>query len=53
MRPRKEVYLALMRKTFALRRYFILHNATSVQAILRDYPGLKAASAVSSRLKYI
>jgi hypothetical protein len=46
-RPRKDIFLPLMKRSFPMRRHFILHNASSVQGILRGYPALKEASAVS------
>ena len=49
-KPRREVFLPLMRKTFVMRRHYILHNAASVRHIIRDYPALKEASAVSKML---
>ena len=49
-KPRKEIYLPLMKRTFPFRRHFILHNASSVRLILRDYPALKESSAVSASL---
>ena len=46
-KPRRDVFLPLMKTTFSLRRHFILHDAASVQSILQDYPALKRASDVS------
>lgn len=46
-KPRKDVFLPLMKKTFGMRRHYILHTAASVQHIIRDYPGLKEANGVS------
>lgn len=46
-RPRRDIFLPLMKKTFIMRRHFIIHNASSVHDILRDYPALKEPSAVS------
>ena len=47
-KPRRQVFLPLMKTTFALRRHYILHDATTVLNILSDYPALKNSSAVSS-----
>lgn len=49
-KPRRDIFLPLMKSTFFMRRDFILRNATSVSAILQDYPVLKEASAVSIRV---
>lgn len=46
-RPRRELFLPLMKSTFVLRRQYILHYAGSVRDILQDYPALKEACAVS------
>ena len=46
-KPSRDVFLPLMKTTFAIRRHFIMHNAASVHDILHDYPALKEASAVS------
>lgn len=48
-KPRRQVFLPLMITTFAARRHFILHDATSVHDILKDYPALKMSSAVSCK----
>ena len=36
-KPRRQVFLPLMKTTFDLRRHYIIHHATSVQSILSDY----------------
>lgn len=46
-KPRRDVFLPLVKCTFILRRDHILHTAASVQHILRDHPELKQPSAVS------
>ncbi len=46
-KPRRDVFLPLMKATFGLRRHYILHDAASVKNILQEYPALKRASAVS------
>ena len=46
-KPRRDVFLPLMKTTFTIRRHFIMHDAASVHDILCDYPALKEASAVS------
>ena len=46
MKPRREIFLPLMKSTFSLCRHYILHDAMSVQDILHDYPALKEACAV-------
>ncbi len=46
-KPRRDIFLPLMKSTFSLRRHFILHDALSVQDILREYPTLKQTIAVS------
>ena len=47
-RPRRDVFLPLMKTTFALRRHYILHDGSSVQDIVCEYPALKEASSVST-----
>lgn len=37
-KPRKDIFLPLMKSTFSLRRHYILHDALSVKDILKDYP---------------
>lgn len=46
-KPRKDIFLPLMKITFSLRRHYILHDALSVCDILQDYPALKLTDAVS------
>lgn len=50
--PRKEVFLPLLKTTFAMRRHYILHEAMSVRDILHDCPALKDASAVYRTLSF-
>ena len=45
-RPRKEIYLPLMKQTFIHRREFILTSARSVTEIIQAYPALKLSPAV-------
>ena len=45
-RPRKELVLTLMKKTFPSRRTFILQDAKSVTEILLKHPELKLSYAV-------
>ena len=46
-KPRSNIFLPLLKTTFVARRHFILHNAVSVNDILRDYPAMKESSSVS------
>ena len=46
-KPRRDVFIPLMKTTFAIRRHFIMHDAASVHDFLRDYPSLKEASSLS------
>ena len=46
-KPRKDVYLPLMKRTFLQRREFVLTGARSVAEILQAYPALKLSPAVS------
>ena len=46
-KPRREVFLPLMKSTFRARRQYILNDAVSVQDIWSNYPALKDFSAVS------
>lgn len=52
-RPRKDVFLPLMKSTFTLRRHYILHDASSVHDIVQNYPILKEACAVSSTSNWV
>lgn len=52
-RPRRDIFLPLMKKTFIMRRHFIIHNASSVHDILRDYPALKEPSAIEQEMELI
>ena len=45
-KPRKDVYLPLMKRTFLQRREFVLTGARSVAEILQAYPALKLSPAV-------
>ena len=45
-KPRKDIFLPLMKTTFSLRRHYIMHDALSVQDILREYPAMKQVNAV-------
>lgn len=47
-KPRKDLYLPLMKKTFVMRRQYILHHASSVKHIVQEYPALKDATVVSN-----
>ena len=47
-RPRKDVFLPLMKATFSLRHHYILRDAISVSDILKEYPTLKYPIVVSS-----
>ena len=40
-KPRKDIFLPLMKSTFSLRRHYVLHDAQSVVEILQEYPALK------------
>lgn len=46
-RPRRDIFLPLMKNTFAMRRHYILHSASSVKHILQEYPALKQPIVVS------
>lgn len=46
-KPRRDIFLTLMKNTFAMRRHYILNCAVSVQSILQEYPALKEPAAVS------
>ena len=46
-KPRRDVFLPLMKSTFMTRRHYVLHVAASVEEILNKYPALKDVSAVS------
>lgn len=45
-KPRREIFLPLMKTTFSLRRHYVLHDASSVTDILSHYTALKECSAV-------
>ncbi len=45
-KPRRDIFLPLMKTTFSLRRHYVMHDALSVQDILREYPAMKQANAV-------
>lgn len=45
-KPRKDVYLPLMKSSFIVRRQNILHTSVSARHIISDYPALKEATAV-------
>ena len=49
-KPRKDIFLPLMKSTFSLRRHYVLHDAQSVVEILQEYPALKHSHVVSYRL---
>ncbi len=51
--PRRDIFLPLMKKTFTVRRQYILHEASSVRAIIDDYPALKEPSAVGLTSIYL
>lgn len=50
-RPRKDIYLPLMRTTFPLRRHYIMHHASSVGDILQEYPALMESKVVRNYIR--
>ena len=45
-KPRKDIFLPLMKSTFSLRRHYVVNDALSVKDILKDYPALKHVECV-------
>lgn len=45
-KPRRDIFLPLMKSTFSLRRQYILHDALSVENILQEYPAMKHTNVV-------
>ena len=45
-KPRRDIFLPLMKNIFGIRRHYILHSAVSVKHIIQEYPALKEPIAV-------